>query len=307
LPLLTVELAFNDQTFELTENDAEILIQLRTNSVLWQKERLINIGIESLPPDCDKFAWLDADIMFTEDEWVKKTAKLLEIYVVVQPFSMSFRLPREVHHFDLKASPPWFSDARGEKKEINLGTEDGQRIHSFCFGITNFGKSTLPWFLLHGHTGFAWAARRSAFQEIGLYDRLIGNGGDLFMSYAFIGENDSFKIGSSELMRLDQSEWADRIFQQTKGSIAYLDGYVAHFWHGDQKDRRHNTAFPILKKHEFDPRADIRKDENDCWTWSSTKPALHEEVQKIFWLRNEEGSAIRNLMMKWFLPGIQKK
>ena len=48
LPLIVVELAFGEHKFELTKDDAEIVIQRRCNTVLWQKERLLNIALEFL-------------------------------------------------------------------------------------------------------------------------------------------------------------------------------------------------------------------------------------------------------------------
>ncbi len=84
LNLLTVELAFGKAPFELKKEDAEILIQLKTDQILWQKERLLNIGIKNLPSDCDKFAWIDADIFFLNDKWIEQTCDLLEKYAIVQ-------------------------------------------------------------------------------------------------------------------------------------------------------------------------------------------------------------------------------
>ena len=56
--LMTVELAFGDDEFTLPHIHGEIR-RLRSNSVMWQKERLINYGVSQLPPECDKFAWVD--------------------------------------------------------------------------------------------------------------------------------------------------------------------------------------------------------------------------------------------------------
>jgi 5-bromo-4-chloroindolyl phosphate hydrolysis protein len=44
--LLTIECAFKKQKFELKKEDADKLIQVRSNSILWQKERLLNIGLD---------------------------------------------------------------------------------------------------------------------------------------------------------------------------------------------------------------------------------------------------------------------
>ena len=49
IPLVAVELSFDGQ-FELTKCDADILIQVSGGAVHWQKERLLNIALESVPP-----------------------------------------------------------------------------------------------------------------------------------------------------------------------------------------------------------------------------------------------------------------
>lgn len=64
VPLVTVELSFNGQ-FELTEKQADILIQISGGAVLWQKERLLNVALQALPSSCHKVAWLDCDIFLT--------------------------------------------------------------------------------------------------------------------------------------------------------------------------------------------------------------------------------------------------
>jgi hypothetical protein len=46
VPLVAVELAYHDD-FDLPPDAAEILIRLRSNDVLWQKERLLNVAIPS--------------------------------------------------------------------------------------------------------------------------------------------------------------------------------------------------------------------------------------------------------------------
>src|SRR5262245_2641530 len=63
VPLVTVELSFGSE-FVLKPNDADILIQLIGGDVLWQKERLLNLALGSVPEACDKIAWLDCDVFF---------------------------------------------------------------------------------------------------------------------------------------------------------------------------------------------------------------------------------------------------
>ena len=73
VPLLTSELAFGDAPFELTARDADRLIQLPAEDVLWHKERLLNLSLDRLPDGCDKVAWIDCDVLLANPRWVGET------------------------------------------------------------------------------------------------------------------------------------------------------------------------------------------------------------------------------------------
>ena len=90
IPLLTVECAFGDDPFELPAGPD--LLQVRAPHTLWQKERLINLGVASLPARAVKVAWLDGDICFANPDWAAQTAALLDQFPVVQPFTHATRL-----------------------------------------------------------------------------------------------------------------------------------------------------------------------------------------------------------------------
>jgi hypothetical protein len=99
VPLLTVELAFGDNPFELRAGDAEKIVKIRGGDVMWQKERLLNIAVEHLPPECEYVAWLDCDLIFDDADWAEKTQAALQKYVVVQPFQ---------HYCELLPQEPFF-------------------------------------------------------------------------------------------------------------------------------------------------------------------------------------------------------
>ena len=98
LKLLIVELAFGEAPFAVPCELADSILRLRSNAVLWQKERLLNLALSQLPEVCDKVAWLDGDILFTNDEWVSQTSRLLEEHQVVQPYQLAAWLPPAGEH-----------------------------------------------------------------------------------------------------------------------------------------------------------------------------------------------------------------
>lgn len=268
LKLLTVELAFGDDPFRLTEEDADVLIQLRTQAVMWQKERLLNIGLQHLPKDCDKIVWIDGDLIFKDDHWVKKTCKLLEEYNIIQPYSGFVRLPKGVNNFD-----------QGQEKDHEGSIKGMGFVYSLVHGSFKVGNP-----------GHAWAARREIFDEIGFYDRLIIGSADKLMAYAFIGYIDvGFKREHNIPMQAHQGQWMRAASKKIKQSVYYGDGLVLHLWHGDEKDRQHVNRGLILFQNEFDPEKDIKLDNNGCWAWNSEKPELHKNVKEYFWIRKEDG------------------
>src|ERR1700675_3627404 len=86
VPLVTVELSFGGH-FELTENDADILIQISGGAVLWQKERLLNIALKSVPSSVIIIVWLDCDFVFDCLDWVAQAKAQLHTNELVQLYS----------------------------------------------------------------------------------------------------------------------------------------------------------------------------------------------------------------------------
>jgi hypothetical protein len=63
--LHTVELAFGERAFEVTSPGDPLQIQLRTNQDMWYKENLQNIAVRRSAPECQYFAFIDADFHMT--------------------------------------------------------------------------------------------------------------------------------------------------------------------------------------------------------------------------------------------------
>src|SRR5262245_59277853 len=68
VPLLTVELTF-DGRFELSGDDADLMVRCTGGDVMWQKERLLNIALARLPTNCEHVAWIDCDVVFERKNW----------------------------------------------------------------------------------------------------------------------------------------------------------------------------------------------------------------------------------------------
>jgi len=279
LNILAVELAFGDTPFELSNNDAPILIQLRggRHNIMWQKESLINIGLKNLPSDCDKVAWIDCDIIFKNDYWIQETSDLLEKYMVVQPFSLVARLSRGVY------------DLNDEQiKKLPVGRSQGQRFYSFAYAF-NVLKNT------EGHTGFVWASRREIIDKHLLYNRLIIGGADRAIAYLLYGTPRNIrqlKCSYNSKTFKHFMQWANYAREDIRGSIAYANGTLMHLWHGDKEERMHVLRDSVIfKLLDFDPVKDVKLSSTGILEWASDDPNLHKAVEKYFRLRNEDGNS----------------
>lgn len=267
---LVVECSFGDEPFTLPSSPN--VIRVRANHIMWQKERLLNLAIKHLPDDCTKVAWLDSDILFTNQDWAVQTSELLDHYPIVQPFENVIRLPRGKTHYD------------GEGDEWkSFGSIYAQSPNEMLSG--RFDK--------HGHTGFAWAARRDVLAEHGLYDACVSGSGDHMMAHGFCGDWESNCIerilGGNTRHRAHFTEWCRRIYKDVRAKVGGVPGTLLHLWHGDMNNRRYVLRNQELALFEFDPNADIRIGSTGCWEWSSDKPDLHQWAVNYYAQRREDG------------------
>jgi hypothetical protein len=95
-PLMVVELAKAGQR-QLSEDDGDIVLSLTGEDSIWQKERLLNIGIAELPRHVEYMALVDCDVIFDDGNWVDIAKSQLEKNGgLLQLFDTAIHLSREV-------------------------------------------------------------------------------------------------------------------------------------------------------------------------------------------------------------------
>lgn len=275
VPLLTVELAFAD--FELTPSDADIVIQLSGGAILWQKERLLNIALQSLPSECTAIAWLDADILFEESNWPTHTLNALESHVFVQPFEAMSQLQQD-------QAPETRQDLKPERVSVASAYANNQLPADYFYTSGASCQTGLT-------PGVAWAGRREVLERFGFYDAMILGGGDRAMFNAMTGHIKDFvqMYDLSSAQATHYRAWAEPLYQRVQGRIGYVPGYLTHLWHGSASDRQYQQRRKILPAFGFDPKTDIQNQHGQPWRWASHKPALHHAVADYFKTRNEDG------------------
>jgi hypothetical protein len=277
VPLVAVELAYGPD-FELNENDAEILVQLRGGDVLWQKERLLNVALGALPKTCRKVVWVDCDIAFDADDWAARVSHMLDRFPFGQPFSRAHYLP-----------PDWtpgklhITQSRFTRSSIALAVVSGLAADA-CLKEQ---EREYPKYA----TGLCWAARRELLDQHGFYDGCILGSGDRAMVSAGYGCFDHLQ----QYSRMNDREkarylaWGKPFHHAVGSAIGFVDGNIYHFWHGEMRDRGHGERHKLFAPFAFDPFEDIVIDQNGCWRWNSSKPEMHAYVKNYFVARNEDG------------------
>ena len=283
VPLVAVELSYSD-SFELTNEDADILVQLHGRDLLWQKERLLNLALAELPAECDKVVWLDADGVFENPNWAEITSQLLDDYAFVQPFDSVLDLGRgQPPQRDIDHDPLDLAASLGHGLASGQSLRDLLRKQFAQFNATGCAHRYLG-------VGNGWATRRSVLEEVGFYDACIMGGGDMAIAAAADGDfvlmQECFQ--ATEAHWQHYRAWAERFHAATGGAVGCTPGLHYHLWHGDIPSRRYAERHLLLRSHDYDPTKDITLDTNGVWRWNSEKPALHQAVSKYFATRCEE-------------------
>jgi hypothetical protein len=266
IKLFTVECAFGERNFEVTHADNPMNLQLRTNSEMWHKENMINLGIARLPSSWKYICWIDADISFDNKHWVSDTIHALQHYDVVQLFSQALDL--------------------GPNSEIMMLS------HSFCYSYISGKNWNGKKYGGNWHPGYAWGCTRKGWQKMGgLYEISILGSGDHNMILALIGKyEDSIPSTMHENYKNSLKAWQENVIRNIKTNIGYVPGIIKHYFHGKKKNRKYVERWDILKKHKFDPLTDIKKDWQGLWQLNDNKPGLRDDLRAYFRVRNEDSN-----------------
>jgi hypothetical protein len=280
--LVTVEGAFAGRVHEVTQphngldqgNPLVSHYQFRTTDEIWHKENLINLGVQRFPHDWKWVAWVDSDVTFLRRDWAVETIEQLQHFHVVQMFQTAIDLGPTGHAFNMYNGFGYsFAENLPEFHVSNGG---------YYQGLKQGGK--------YWHPGFAWAMRRSAWDELGgLMDFAILGAADHHMALSLVGEGEkSLPHGIHPNYRKHVLEWQHRAAIHIRQNLGYVPGTIAHNWHGKKSDRRYWDRWAILKKHNFNPERDLVRDYQGMWKLSNEGLRMRNDLRSYFRSRNED-------------------
>lgn len=287
IPLITVELAYGKH-FELTSHDSDVLIQLRSHSVLWQKERLLNVALASVPRHVRYVSWLDCDVFFEHPDWARNTVATLHEHPIAQPYVEACDLPRDV----IPAIGESTARVESTNRSISAKSAAGELDES------DFLPTRIAGARRCGQFGLAWAARKEVLESHGFYDAMILGSGDRAMVCAAYGRfDDAIAVTRLNARRAEHYRaWAEPYHRRIRGHVGCVPGRLLHLWHGDISDRRYVERHVGLADVAFDPTTDIeygKYGEYGPWEWTPrASAALREYVRRYFESRMEDGQNV---------------
>lgn len=262
LPLYGIELVLDGQPAVMQGRKNWRVIRCSEKSILFQKEHLLNMAVQMVPPEYDKIITLDADVEFDDKDWVKKTELALSQYPVVQPFEYCY----------------WLAENGAIlKRRESIGK----------MGID------ITW---RGHPGFAMAFRREFFSLCGLYPYAVIGHGDSVTGCGLLGvplfgcQVDG--VGRAQHDNGVLLSWLKQASDFSGSTVSYLKGVGCwHNWHGSLKDRNYARR----PKHVlgFNVTDDILINSEGIIEWTEgADPVMVKWVKDWFWARKEDGNPL---------------
>jgi tetratricopeptide (TPR) repeat protein len=262
VPLLVVELAFGRRPFRI--GGTPHVLQVRGGDLMFQRERLFNLGIARLlDQGWKKIAWIDADLVFEDDDWAVRLSRRLDDVPLCQAF--------------------------GHAHVRMLGDDAGRYVPGAVARALRERPEAGDFWL--GLSGLAWAGRADLLSALPLYDAEITGTSDLLLLIASWPEprpphvqsiHDLATHRMPPGLRAHYERWARAWSAQVAGRVGFAEGFAQTLYHGPLRARRYAARAQVLLAHDFSPEADLALAPGGAWRWASDKPGLHREVAGFF-------------------------
>jgi hypothetical protein len=258
-------------------NDKNIKI-VRAEELLWHKETLLNQVISTLPSQFKYVFWLDADIIFDNEDWLTDGVKALQYCSMIQPFEFCIHLNRDERkpNFDYKAL----------QKQSMQDMLNGQMWRSFCSNVHSLSLHSDN-YNEHGHVGFAWGARREVLEQVPLYEKALIGGADHIIAHAAANQVQHNCIAKTFTEDIETvQEYMQKLSNVVNGKIGFCQGSLFHIWHGEIEKRQYHQR---IKNFTSQAKGINERDGNGFYKSNSpsikvfvTKYYEHREVNSFF-------------------------
>jgi hypothetical protein len=246
----TAEISLHNQNFFVEDS---IKFKATINNIVWQKERLLNVLIDSLPNTTDIIVWVDADVVFYNNDLLKDIDITLQKYAVAQCFEKVYEHSKNSTH------------------------------NNISFAKDHLSKDKQDW----PAVGFSWAMRSNVISD-GLFDKDILGNNDSLQLIAWLGWWDHQQVlVLPPHLRKKYLLWAIKNHENVQGSIGCIKGSIEHLYHGNAKNRQYWNKNKILQKHRYNPDTDININKG-LIELVPKKTQLRKDIYKYFIDRKDD-------------------
>jgi hypothetical protein len=232
-------------------------IHLKTDTILFQKERLANILVKQIPEKFTKLAFIDSDLVFENINWYNELSKKLNRFNAVQVFSKFVRLDMT------------FSKLIDECFSFVLKKEFGD--------VYKVGK-------IGFNPGGGWGFQRKWFEQVGFFEDDILGGSDTYSVQNWNIIPDTYVYPT--FIQDSIIKYKKKVLEIGSPSVSFLSGNAYHLWHGDTNKKQYRTRKNILKGIK-DVKDIVKTNKSGLFTLKST--TLKKRFRKYFEDRDDDG------------------
>jgi hypothetical protein len=265
-----IECTYPGLEFTTPDDPSIHQIRVKSNSVLWAKENLLNIAVAKLPKNAEYLLITDADIFYQNEDFPTVIIESLEKNSVVQAWSHCHDLGPD--NWPLRTSE-WGSDTH---------TSFGYYYANNLFYLVGSRPTC-------AHPGYCWAYRRTVLEKTeGLFEYGILGGADTNMAMAWANKLNLIKNKESDKFTIALRDWSEKAKTATNGEIGYADLFINHGFHGYKSKRFYVERKEILVNHDYDPKLDLKRNELGVLEFVGNKPKFEVDVAEYFASREED-------------------
>lgn len=266
IPVFGAELVFPWQRPALADSFKTLTV--RSDSIMFHKEKLLARLEQSLPETYTKVCCIDCDIVFARPDWYDAVSAALDERPVVQPFSACHWMGPDLRT-PVMTNPSAVDQLPVIRQAQAQGTTDR----------------------LNGHPGFAMAMRRG----LGLqFVWSVVGGGDAVMFRGVNGLSGEFV--HKKMRRLVEGaldDYVGRVRGAGLGDMGLVTGDIWHLWHGPLQTRqyydRYEKFVEALPASVKDVRDVLVENEDGVWSWrADVKTKLNTMMMRYFSGRDDD-------------------
>ena len=140
------------------------------------------------------------------------------------------------------------------------------------------------------HPGYCLAMRKATWEKLnGLLEVGVLGASDHHMCCAFIGRSaESYPAEINENYKAAVNAWEERAKKTIKHSFGWINGTIAHAFHGSKKKRAYIERWKILTKNLFDPLLHMFRNSDGVLELTGDNHELKNHIQSYFRFRSED-------------------